>query len=52
MPLWTYILSCEAGLPGLAIAGISIGGVAGVLLLVVGISVWYYRKKKVDSKLF
>uniref|UniRef100_A0A2N9GJN2 Protein kinase domain-containing protein n=1 Tax=Fagus sylvatica TaxID=28930 RepID=A0A2N9GJN2_FAGSY len=40
------------GLPGLAIAGISIGGVAGVLLLLVGIFVWYYRKKKVDSKLF
>ena len=49
MPLWTYIFSYEAGLSALVIACISI---AAVILLGVGIFVWYYWKKKVDSKFF
>lgn len=48
--LYSYIVSKSAGLPGGAMAGISVGAVAGVLLLAACICVGYYRNKKVEEE--
>ena len=49
MLLSSYFASIQTGLAGGVIAGISVGVIAGLLLLGFGIYVGYFRPKKVEE---